>query len=138
MENKRTANVEIPISGLQLLTCILAAAIPIAVAALLMPTHARQIVPAAGGLFAASLGFIVGWQWDDPKWTPVARKFMRLMLFGFLVPALGGSLHDVTHEPDNLVHIILILLAWIGGTLFAALLPFFAGRTIHRRRLALG
>lgn len=121
---------------LQLLGYVLAFALPITIAAILLPAAAPWIVVGGIVLFLAVTGFILGWEWESQKWTPKARghlKFIGLMLIW--VPVVR-VIWDTTREPGNLRLYLTVLAVMEFGLAVTTVPAFYLGRVMYRKKTA--
>jgi len=136
MQDKPTPSTAIVM--LQMLGYVLAFAVPTAVAALLVPAYAGQIVIGAILLLFGVSGFLVGREWDDPRWTRETRWHARNLLFVIVSIPVFDLIYDVIAGRSVLVPNLAFAAGYIAVILTAILAPFYLGIVMHRRRPARG
>jgi hypothetical protein len=123
---------------LQLLAYVLAFAAPTTIAAVLLPAYAPWIVGGAVITFLMVSGFILGWQWDDPGWTPETRGHLRQILLIFVWLPAAHAIWDTIRRPEKVALYAAALVGTELGLAITTVPPFYLGRAMRRRRLALG
>lgn len=117
---------------LKLLGYVASVAVPTAILAVLIPAYAGYIVLCGIILLLAMSSFMLGWEWDDPGWTPETRMFAKGLLIIFLVIPLNDFLSGFISGDKMDWFFLPIMWAGFALMIFPA---FYAGRALHRWRV---